>query len=109
MNECNIDLKNKLLVFERSTLNLNWEENTELIRGNGVQPPLAKLLQYSLEFLSFFLMNAKSISDCFKSLNVENEKSINELKKAFQVDINQKLVRSLLALTQYVDNEKAVS
>ncbi|XP_044270512.1 uncharacterized protein LOC123015099 isoform X2 [Tribolium madens] len=27
LNECNIDLKNKLLVFERSTLNLNWEEN----------------------------------------------------------------------------------
>ncbi|EFA00299.1 hypothetical protein TcasGA2_TC003132 [Tribolium castaneum] len=109
VNECNIDLKNKLLVFERSTLNLNWEENNELIRGNGSQPPLAKLLQYSLQFLNYFTKGAKDISDKLKVLNVKNVKSVKQLKNSFDVDLDYKIVKDLLALTQYVDNEKEIT
>jgi transcriptional regulator of heat shock response len=108
LNKCNNDLKNRLLTFERSTLNLDWERDSELIRGNGSQPSLARLLQNGLAFSNFFSKRARNISDNFKSLNLDEEKSIKRLQASFDVDLDDKVVTSLVALTQYVDNEKAI-
>ncbi|XP_063925661.1 uncharacterized protein LOC135139381 [Zophobas morio] len=104
---CN-DLKNKLLTFERSTLTLDWEENSELIRGSGFQPPLSRLLQDGLEFSNFLGRSAKNISDRFKSLNLDDEKAIRELQASFDVNLDDGIVGALIALTQYVDNVKAI-
>jgi cytidylate kinase len=61
-----------------------------------------------LAFSNFFSKRARNISDNFKSLNLDEEKSIKRLQASFDVDLDDKVVTSLVALTQYVDNEKAI-
>ncbi|RZC42773.1 hypothetical protein BDFB_009502, partial [Asbolus verrucosus] len=108
LSKSNNDLKNKLFTLEKSTLDLDWEKKTELIRGNGTQPSLSRLLQDGLAFSIFFSKCGRTINDHFKEIDLNDEKSVKELQASFDVDLNSKVVTNLIAITQYIDNEKAV-
>lgn len=108
LNKSNQDLRNKLSTLERSTLDLDWEQSTKLLRGTAVQPPLSAILQDGLEYSNFFAFSLKRISEQFKNLNVRNEQSMCELEKSFTVDLDTKCVRYFIALTQYIENENSV-
>lgn len=41
-------------------------------------------------------------------MNVRNEKSMQEFQNAFEVNLEDKIVTNLIAITQYVDNVKAI-
>lgn len=109
LNKSNNELKNRLLNFERPTVNLDWEAKPPLITGNATQPSLKTLLEESLEFWSFFMKSSKSINDSFKNIDLNNETSIQTLKNSFAINLEtNKSVYNLISLTQYVDNENSV-
>lgn len=95
--------------MEKSSTNLDWEGNLTIISGNGTQPPLGKLLQMSYEFFLYFQTSLKNINESLKLMNVRDYKSVTDLKQAFNaVNLKTDNVTFLLAITQYVDNEKAI-
>lgn len=105
----NGDLKNKLTLLETTSVNLDWEdENSLLIKGSATQPTIGRLLDYSLDFWLFFRAAASNINAKFRSMDARNANSMNELENSFKVDLEDRTVRRLLAITQYVDNEKAI-
>lgn len=87
---------------------MDWSKQSELIRGSATQPKLSRLLQDGLAFCDFFLQTGRNITDHFQLLNFDSEKSIKDLQTAFRVDLENYIILDLLALTQYIDNEKAV-
>ncbi|XP_066154431.1 uncharacterized protein [Euwallacea fornicatus] len=108
-NKCNHDLKNKLASLERATIDLDWDLKSPLLQGSPIQPPLAKLLQMAYEFWIFFSEASKDINNKLKTINVRDEKSMDECQKALNVNlVDNNKVYPLLAITQYVINEKAV-
>ncbi|KAF5303946.1 hypothetical protein FQA39_LY01731 [Lamprigera yunnana] len=105
----NETLKSKLFKLEESTWELNWDAPHVLFTGNATQPPLSKILVLGLEFWRFFERRFEAITDALKSLDYHCEKSVASFVSAFEIDFDVKTVRELIALTQYVNNEKAIS
>ncbi|XP_056641257.1 uncharacterized protein LOC130448085 isoform X1 [Diorhabda sublineata] len=102
-------VKNRLSILEKSTIDLDWEEITDLIKGNAFQPPLYRILQDGYEFMMFFTNALKSMNESFKILNVRNEKIMNDFENKFKLDLESNLVvNNFLAIVQYVGNEKSV-
>lgn len=108
LNQANLSLKTRLSVLEKSTLDLDWDQSSSLISGSGTQPPLGKLLQRAYTFFMYFSLALKQINECFKLLDVREHSSVIKLKNAFNVDLCDENVTFLLALTQYVGNEKGI-
>lgn len=42
-------------------------------------------------------------------MNVRDEKSMINLEKSFQIDLDVDVVNDLLAITQYIDNEHLIN
>lgn len=103
VNFRNHDFRTKLGNFESSTLQLDWSSNSEIVRGSPTQPRLDKLLQLSYECSLYFSKVLKNINNHFKSMDVRSERSMTDLEKSFDVDLDVKVVNDLLAVTQYVD------
>nr|XP_023021524.1 uncharacterized protein LOC111509900 [Leptinotarsa decemlineata] len=108
LNQANQVLKNKLSILEKSSNDLNWESDSSLLTGTALQPPLTKVLQEGLTFWRFFSNAMNSINENFKNVNVRDEKAMTTLEKCFQLDLEHEQLLSFLALTQYVNNNKAV-
>ncbi|KAK4876995.1 hypothetical protein RN001_009501 [Aquatica leii] len=109
LNKTNNTLKNKLFTLEKSTMDLYWDDKNLLFNGNATQPPLSKILMYGFEFWQYFNKRYQFISDSFKCLDFKCKNSVATFVLAFEVDLNVKCVRELLALTQYVNNIKAIT
>ncbi|KAG5899382.1 hypothetical protein JTB14_036870 [Gonioctena quinquepunctata] len=108
LGNANEVLKNKLTVLERSTIDLNWDSNTPLLKGTALQPPLSRILQEGLTFWLYFSKTTKSLKENFKKIDVRNEKAMKDFEKSFELDLENECVSRLLSLTQYVINPKAV-
>ncbi|CAH1119402.1 unnamed protein product [Phaedon cochleariae] len=108
LNQTNQDLKNKLSILERSTIDLCWEANTPLLTGTAFQPPLTRILQDGLTFFQYFANALTKIKDNFKNMDVRDEKNMAKLEKSFKMEYVSKSVTSFLAIVQYVGNDKAV-
>ncbi|KAK5642082.1 hypothetical protein RI129_008249 [Pyrocoelia pectoralis] len=108
LGKANGTLKRKLFSLEKSTWELNWDENHPLMKGSATQPPLSRILFLSLQFWQFFDRLFQQISSSYKSLNVNCEKSVSALVNSFNVDLNVNCVNELIALTQYVNNPDAI-
>ncbi|KAF5304441.1 hypothetical protein FQR65_LT07971 [Abscondita terminalis] len=109
LNKANSVLKNKLFTLEKTTLELDWDQDNALIKGNAIQPPLSKILIYGLEFWQFFNKHLQNISDNFKRLDLMCEKSVASFASSFVIDFEETCVRYLIALTQYIDNVKCIN
>ncbi|KRT84472.1 hypothetical protein AMK59_2374, partial [Oryctes borbonicus] len=106
LNRLNSDLKNKLILFENATVNLDWDDkNSTLMKGNAIQPGLALLLDYTLDFWLVFYVAARNINKSLREMNPRDAKSMSDLQNAFRVDLNCNVVTRLIAITQYIDNE----
>ncbi|XP_066257206.1 uncharacterized protein [Euwallacea similis] len=109
LNKYNHDLKNKLTTLERATIDLDWDLKSSVLQGSPIQPPLDKLLQMAYEFWIFFSEALKNMNNNLKTVNVRDEKSMDKCQKALKVDLaDNNKVYALLAITQYIINEKAV-
>lgn len=112
INKTNHDLKNKLALLEQATIDLDWDLESPTVKGSALQPPLAKLLALSYDFWIFFSETSRNMTAKLKALNVRDEKSMKECQKSFALNLDSidknEVVYKLLALTQYVINEKAV-
>ncbi|GJQ77224.1 hypothetical protein Trydic_g14893 [Trypoxylus dichotomus] len=109
LNKLNSDLKNKLTLFENATVNLDWDDkNSALVKGNAIQPKLTLLLDYTLDFWLVFCLAGRNINKSLREMNPRDAKSMCDLQNAFKVDLNCNNVRRLIAITQYIDNEKAL-
>lgn len=112
INKTNHDLKNKLALLEQATIDLDWDSESPTVKGSALQPPLNKLLALAYDFWIFFLESSRNMTLKLKTLNVRDEKSMNECQKAFTLNLDSidknEVVYRLLALTQYVINEKSV-
>lgn len=104
MTRLNQDLKNKLSALENSTLNIDWEDTSELITGTALQPPLKVLLSGGFDFYTFFHSIATNINERFNDIDLRNEKLMSKFKDAFNIDFNCKTVRYFLAITQYASS-----
>lgn len=112
LNKSNHDLKNKLANLERATVDLDWDLNLPVIKGSAIQPPLDKILQMAYEFWMFFSSASKNVNNKIKTLNVRDQKSVDEFQKSFSLNLElqgHNKVYTILALTQYVVNDKAVT
>lgn len=108
MNKLNQDLKNKLSCLENSTIDIDWSDTSELLSGTGVQPPLNVLLSEGLAFYTFFTRALKNITHHLKHMDVRIERSMLQLKKTFDIDLDDRTVRYYLALTQYINNDTSI-
>ncbi|CAG9853895.1 unnamed protein product [Phyllotreta striolata] len=102
LNLSNQEIKNKLHILEKSTINLDWEEKSDLLKGTAFQPPLTRILQEGLDFVNYFSDNYKLINEHFKKLDPRNEESIKRFESALQVELKNKIVIDFLALVQYI-------
>ncbi|CAH0546927.1 unnamed protein product [Brassicogethes aeneus] len=109
LNTANHELKNKLSELERSTIPLDFDIGSPLIHGTAIQPSLSRVLKNGLQFWTFFSNAVKKINESFKSFDVRNETSVQELENSFKINIRDERLTYLLALTQYVDNERAIT
>lgn len=94
-------MKNKLFLLENATLNIDWDDTSELLSGTALQPPLKVILTMGYDFYMFFNNALLEINKCFNCLDVRNEESMLKLQKSFNLDFNEKNVRYFLAITQY--------
>jgi len=108
LSKANQNLKNKLTTLEKSSLSLNWEEDSPVVKGSATQPPLSRVLMDGLEFWTYFSKAFQNISEKFKCMDLRCEKSMSAFEKAFTVDLDVKCVTDLIALTQYVNNVNAI-
>ncbi|VEN45565.1 unnamed protein product [Callosobruchus maculatus] len=103
------DLKNKLSLLERSTFNLNWESDSQLIRGSPVQPPLSHILDKGFEFCLYFSKAVKQMNEHVKAINVRDEECMKKLEKSFDVKLDEDFIRQFLAIVQYINNESIIT
>ncbi|KAJ8943507.1 hypothetical protein NQ318_016287 [Aromia moschata] len=106
LNKINQDTRNKLSVLERSSIDLNWDNNSQLIVGSALQPPLSRILQDGYNFCLFFSEAIQSINEHCKTLNIRDEKLMNAFKDSLSISLEVPVITNLLAVTQYVNNEK---
>ncbi|KAI4469847.1 casein kinase 2 substrate [Holotrichia oblita] len=110
LNKLNNDLKNKLTLLENATVNLDWDDkNAALIKGSATQPALELLLDYALDFWLVFCLAARNINKAMREIDVRDAKSMTDLQNSFKVDLDCRAVTFLIAITQYIDNEKAIT
>ncbi|XP_072385260.1 uncharacterized protein [Diabrotica undecimpunctata] len=107
LHAANQEVKNKLSILEKSTIDLDWDLDTPLIRGTAFQPPLSRILQEGYNYILFFTSALKSVSDHIKVLNVRNEQFMKNFENKFNIDLESKVVINYLAIVQYIGNEKA--
>nr|CAH7755520.1 unnamed protein product [Callosobruchus chinensis] len=105
LNQSAQDLKNKLSLLERSTLDLNWESDTELIMGSPIQPPLSHILDQGFEFCLHFSRAVKQMNEQLKAINVRDEVCMKTLEESFNIELDEAWMRNFLAIVQYVNNE----
>lgn len=79
-----------------------------LVKGDGLQPPLERILQDGFEFWMIFSKAFKNINDNFRTLDVRKPNVMLKFIDSLKIDFECLEVRGLLAITQYVVNEKAV-
>nr|CAI5868729.1 unnamed protein product [Callosobruchus analis] len=103
------DIKNKLSLLERSTFDLNWESESELIRGSPVQPPLSHILDKGFEFCLYFSKAVKQMNEQVKTINVRDEESMKKFEESFDVQLDEDWIRNFVAIVQYIDNESYVT
>ncbi|CAH2008950.1 unnamed protein product [Acanthoscelides obtectus] len=106
LNKSVQDLKNKLSLLERCTLDLNWESNSQLIKGSPIQPPLSLILDKGYEFCLYFSKAMKVINERLKNINVRDEDCMKQFEESFNVSLEEDCVRKCLAIVQYINNEK---
>lgn len=94
--------------MERSTIDLNWERDSLVIKGDALQPPLDRILQEGFDFWMIFSDAFRNINDSFRSFNVRKPSSMMKFNESFKLDFECFEIRGLLAVTQYVGNEKAI-
>ncbi|CAG9762943.1 unnamed protein product [Ceutorhynchus assimilis] len=112
LDKSNHNLKNKLAILEKSTIDLDWDNDSFITKGTPIQPPLRQILQMAYEFWLYFSRASKTINSELKNINFRDEKSMEQLQNAFSLSLevhNNREVYGILALTQYVVNEKAVT
>nr|XP_022910113.1 uncharacterized protein LOC111421200 [Onthophagus taurus] len=110
LNKLNNDMKSKFSTVENASLSLDFDnESSVLIKGSALQPSLILLLNLSLDFVVYFVSAWKNIQSTFKSLDVRKEKLMEKFEESFDVDLENSAVHNLLAITQYVDNDKGLS
>ncbi|XP_060520352.1 uncharacterized protein LOC132698359 [Cylas formicarius] len=108
LTNLNQELKNKLSTLERTTVDLDWESETALIRGTPSQPPLDRLLEMGYDFWIYFSTVSKNINAALKNLNVRDAKRVDTLRKCFCLDLENpdidtdRIINYFLAVTQYV-------
>ncbi|XP_028139097.1 uncharacterized protein LOC114333426 [Diabrotica virgifera virgifera] len=107
LHTANQEVKNKLSILEKSTVDLDWDEETPLIRGTAFQPPLSRILQEGYNYVLFFTSALKSFNDNMKVLNIRNEHFMKIFENKFKIDLESKVVINYLAIVQYIGNEKA--
>lgn len=108
----NSDLKNRLAVLERATVDLDWDADSSVVKGTPTQPRLEQILQMGYEFWVFFSEAFKQISSILKVPDIRNGKFSERLRKAFSLNLepseDNDPLYLLLALTQYVSGVKNV-
>ncbi|KAH1026548.1 hypothetical protein HUJ05_000201 [Dendroctonus ponderosae] len=109
----NSDLKNRLAVLERATVDLDWDADSSVVKGSPTQPRLDYLLQMGYEFWLFFSEASKNMSSILKAPDIRDGKFSERLKQAFSLDLQpleeNNRIYLLLALTQYVSGDKNVA
>lgn len=102
MIKLNDNLRNKLSQLENATININWNDKSELLVGTALQPPLKVILSRGFDFYMFFNNILRNINEQLKNMDVRNERTMLKFKKAFNSDFEDETVRYFLALTQYM-------
>lgn len=74
-----------------------------------MRPPLARVLQEGFDFWTVFSKAFKEINDSFRNVKVRDARTMEKFCDCFKFDLERVEVRTLLAITQYVVNEKAVN
>ncbi|XP_018575002.1 uncharacterized protein LOC108913843 [Anoplophora glabripennis] len=106
LNSLNHEMRNKLSLLERSTIDLNWDNDSQLLVGTALQPPLWKILHEGLCFWSYFADAMKCINNQMKYINVKDVKSMEAFENCFNLNLDNSVITNLLSKTQYVNNEK---
>lgn len=101
MNLLNQNLRNKLIVFEKSTSDFDWyNENTK--SGSAFQPRLSNLLQMAHESWKYYSDIYQNIMNTYKKLNVRNSLSLNKLEDSLKLhDSTLQRITLIIGLTQY--------
>lgn len=105
LNATNLEIRNKLSLLEISTVDLNWDSNSQLLVGTALQPPLWKILQDGLHFWLYFAGAMKHINNQIKNFSVMHVKSMRTFENSFKLYLEGTVVTCLLSKTQYVNNE----
>lgn len=109
LNKNQLDFREKLIILENSTIKLDWNKETMLIKGTPIQPSLVQLLQLAYAFCQYFSKAIVNINSCLKNMDVCNEESMKQLEECFKVDLNNQDVLNFIAITQYIGNEYLVT
>ncbi|KAK9893050.1 hypothetical protein WA026_023351 [Henosepilachna vigintioctopunctata] len=103
LKQVNNDLKTKVLTLEQSSLAIDWNSSSRIVKGSPTQPSLENLLDHCLRFLTFFLEIGEKIYNAFNNLEVKKPESVQLLRESFKVNLSDSTVTYLIAITQYID------
>ncbi|KAF7283280.1 hypothetical protein GWI33_001049 [Rhynchophorus ferrugineus] len=105
----NCDYKNKLTCLEESTLNIDWDSDSPVIKGGPLQPPLQKILKLGFDVYMMYWNVHKVISANLTNLNSIEKKYVDNFVKLCSGEFNRikeyDKINILLALTQYINKD----